>query len=54
MAYDDPPTRHDYSNVIAKERRGEYLGSTVQTIPHITTRSSASFTGWGSAPARMW
>ena len=25
-----------YSNVIAKERRGEYLGSTVQTIPHIT------------------
>ena len=25
-----------YSNVIAKERRGEYLGRTVQTIPHIT------------------
>ena len=25
-----------YSNVISKERRGEYLGSTVQTIPHIT------------------
>ena len=25
-----------YSNVINKERRGEYLGSTVQTIPHIT------------------
>ena len=25
-----------YSNVIAKERRGEYLGSTVQIIPHIT------------------
>lgn len=25
-----------YSNVIEKERRGEYLGSTVQTIPHIT------------------
>jgi CTP synthase len=25
-----------YSNVIAKERRGEYLGSTVQVIPHIT------------------
>ena len=25
-----------YSNVIRKERRGEYLGSTVQTIPHIT------------------
>src|SRR5213595_3857773 len=25
-----------YLNVISKERRGEYLGSTVQVIPHIT------------------
>ena len=25
-----------YENVIAKERRGEYLGATVQVIPHIT------------------
>ena len=25
-----------YSNVIAKERRGDYLGKTVQVIPHIT------------------
>ena len=25
-----------YSNVITKERRGEYLGCTVQVIPHIT------------------
>ncbi len=25
-----------YLNVITKERRGEYLGSTVQVIPHIT------------------
>ncbi len=25
-----------YSTVIAKERRGEYLGDTVQVIPHIT------------------
>ncbi len=25
-----------YSTVIAKERRGEYLGGTVQVIPHIT------------------
>lgn len=25
-----------YSNVIAKERNGDYLGSTVQIIPHIT------------------
>jgi len=25
-----------YANVIARERRGDYLGSTVQVIPHIT------------------
>src|SRR5699024_7021982 len=25
-----------YSRVIARERRGEYLGNTVQVIPHIT------------------
>ncbi|MCH8627035.1 CTP synthase [Arsenicicoccus piscis] len=25
-----------YSNVLARERRGEYLGDTVQVIPHIT------------------
>ena len=25
-----------YSRVIARERRGEYLGDTVQVIPHIT------------------
>ena len=25
-----------YDNVIQKERRGEYLGSTVQVIPHVT------------------
>jgi CTP synthase len=25
-----------YQDVIAKERRGDYLGATVQTIPHIT------------------
>ena len=25
-----------YSKVIARERRGEYLGDTVQVIPHIT------------------
>jgi CTP synthase len=31
-----------YSNVIAKERRGEYLGATVQVIPHITDEIKAS------------
>src|SRR6201985_1406287 len=25
-----------YSSVIAKERRGDYLGATVQVIPHVT------------------
>jgi len=31
-----------YSNVIAKERRGEYLGDTVQVIPHITNEIKES------------
>jgi CTP synthase len=30
-----------YSHVIAKERRGEYLGDTVQVIPHITDEIKA-------------
>ncbi|MEZ5211247.1 MULTISPECIES: CTP synthase [unclassified Gordonia (in: high G+C Gram-positive bacteria)] len=30
-----------YSTVIAKERRGEYLGDTVQVIPHITDELKA-------------
>ncbi|HEU4632021.1 MAG TPA: CTP synthase [Gemmatimonadaceae bacterium] len=31
-----------YQNVISKERRGEYLGSTVQVIPHITDEIKAA------------
>jgi CTP synthase len=31
-----------YLNVIQKERRGEYLGSTVQVIPHITDEIKAA------------
>jgi CTP synthase len=31
-----------YLNVITKERRGEYLGSTVQVIPHITNEIKAA------------
>jgi len=27
---------HIYSYVIAKERRGDYLGGTIQTVPHVT------------------
>lgn len=30
-----------YSTVIAKERRGDYLGATVQVIPHITDEIKA-------------
>ncbi|WP_191258893.1 CTP synthase [Amycolatopsis oliviviridis] len=33
-----------YSEVIAKERRGEYLGDTVQVIPHITDEIKARIT----------
>jgi CTP synthase len=43
-----------YSTVIAKERRGEYLGDTVQVIPHITNeikaRMRALATGQPDAP----
>ncbi|WP_445206239.1 CTP synthase [[Mycobacterium] bulgaricum] len=34
--YANVTTGQVYSSVIAKERRGEYLGDTVQVIPHIT------------------
>ena len=34
--YSNLTTGKVYANVLGKERRGEYLGSTVQTIPHIT------------------
>src|ERR671928_1894429 len=38
-----PATRHDnittgriYQDILAKERRGDYLGATIQVIPHVT------------------
>ncbi len=34
--FDNATTGRIYSDVIAKERRGDYLGATVQVIPHIT------------------
>ena len=34
--FDNATTGRIYSEVIAKERRGDYLGATVQVIPHIT------------------
>src|SRR5438094_2582097 len=33
---DNATTGRIYRDVIAKERRGDYLGATVQVIPHIT------------------
>ncbi|WP_121192845.1 CTP synthase [Motilibacter peucedani] len=36
-----------YSTVIAKERRGEYLGDTVQVIPHITNEIKDRIIGLG-------
>ena len=36
--------------VIAKERRGEYLGDTVQVIPHITNEIKERILAMGAAP----
>src|SRR5713226_8423683 len=40
---DEPATRQDnittgriYQDILAKERRGDYLGATIQVIPHVT------------------
>lgn len=38
-----------YSQVIAKERRGEYLGDTVQVIPHITNEIKSRIRAMASA-----
>ncbi len=38
-----------YQSVISKERRGDYLGSTVQVIPHITDEIKASIRRLASA-----
>ncbi|MBP2158322.1 MULTISPECIES: CTP synthase [Asticcacaulis] len=34
---DNITTGRIYSNIIEKERRGDYLGATVQVVPHVTT-----------------
>ncbi len=36
-----------YDNVISKERRGEFLGKTVQVIPHITNEIKSRITALG-------
>ncbi|GAA3517505.1 CTP synthase [Actinocatenispora rupis] len=41
-----------YSTVIAKERRGEYLGDTVQVIPHITNEIKERITAMAAPDAR--
>ncbi len=38
-----------YSNVIARERRGEYLGDTVQVIPHITNEIKSRIRAMGGS-----
>ncbi|KAA9220917.1 MULTISPECIES: CTP synthase [Corynebacterium] len=40
-----------YSSVIAKERRGEFLGQTVQVIPHITDEIKTRIVAMGNADA---
>jgi CTP synthase len=42
-----------YSSVIARERRGEYLGDTVQVIPHITNEIKARILAGGEGDDRV-
>jgi CTP synthase len=42
-----------YSDVIAKERRGEYLGDTVQVIPHITNEIKSRITAVAEGGERV-
>ena len=42
-----------YSDVIAKERRGEYLGDTVQVIPHITNEIKSRILAGAEGPERV-
>jgi len=52
---DNATTGRIYANVIARERRGDYLGATVQVIPHVTDAIRAAITaptgGEGEAAA---
>ena len=48
---DNATTGRIYSEVIARERRGDYLGATVQVIPHITDAIKEAITAnLGSDP----
>ena len=43
-----------YERVIAKERRGDYLGATVQVIPHITDEIKRSISSAPAIPTSAW
>ena len=47
-AFANVTTGQIYSTVIAKERKGEYLGDTVQVIPHITNEIKARIIQMGT------
>jgi CTP synthase len=47
-AFANVTTGQVYSTVIAKERKGEYLGDTVQVIPHITNEIKDRIIGMGT------
>lgn len=52
--YSNLTTGKVYWNVLNKERRGEYLGSTVQVIPHITDEIKEFVYSVGKRPMRTW
>ena len=43
-----------YESVIRKERRGDYLGATVQVIPHITDEIKTRIQEGRKAPMSRW
>ena len=51
-AFANVTTGQVYSSVIAKERRGEYLGDTVQVIPHITDEIKSRILAMAGADAQ--
>ena len=51
-AFANVTTGQVYSTVIAKERKGEYLGDTVQVIPHITNEIKERIIQMGTARRR--
>src|ERR671933_984006 len=42
MTARNPTSGRIYENIIARERRGDYLGKTVQVIPHVTNEIKAA------------